>query len=417
MTTTDQIFLNILRAGIQYDKAPTDLNLPDDKKGCEALFMRASEQGVLPIIIDTVCSIPGKRSINQEILHRYKDMALKEAVHQIVQTNEFLTLILHMQEQGLDPIVIKGIICRELYPKPMLRLSVDEDLLIERTDAKKYHEFLLSEGLYADEPQTDLTKAYGWSYHKDNSPLYLELQVDLFEPASDAYGDFNKLLENASNRAETVQMEDVTLRTLHPTDHLLFLLCHALKHFMHSGLGIRPACDICLFVQNYHDRIDWDRIAASCQEIHMTGFASGIFQICQKYLGLDKTMIGEQLAEKVKLIDETDLLEDSLDAGLFGTASMNRMHSSTMTLQAVANSKTGKTTSEGLMRSVFPLLETMKKRYPYVKKLPWLLPVAWGHRFFRYIIHEVSGQKSKPMESIKIGKNRVELLKEYGIIE
>ena len=49
----------------------------------------------------------------------------------------------------------EGIVCRSLYPIPCLRPSVDEDIFVPAEDTEKYHEFLLSEGLFADE--ADLT--------------------------------------------------------------------------------------------------------------------------------------------------------------------------------------------------------------------------------------------------------------------
>lgn len=34
---------------------------------------------------------------------------------------------------------------------------------------------------------------------------------------------------------------------MNASDHLFYLICHALKHFYHSGFGIRQVCDILLF--------------------------------------------------------------------------------------------------------------------------------------------------------------------------
>lgn len=36
---------------------------------------------------------------------------------------------------------------------------------------------------------------------------------------------------------------------LAPTDHLLCLLCHAYKHFLYAGFGIRHVCDIGIFAE------------------------------------------------------------------------------------------------------------------------------------------------------------------------
>ena len=43
--------------------------------------------------------------------------------------------------------------------------------------------------------------------------------------------------------AVELRIRDVPILTLAPTDHLLFLLCHAYKHLLHGGIGIRQLCE------------------------------------------------------------------------------------------------------------------------------------------------------------------------------
>ena len=51
------------------------------------------------------------------------------------------------------------------------------------------------------------------------------------------------------------------------TDHLLYLILHALKHFLYSGFGIRQVCDIALFSERYRDEIDWSRVKTELQSV------------------------------------------------------------------------------------------------------------------------------------------------------
>ena len=53
--------------------------------------------------------------------------------------------------------------------------------------------------------------------------------------------------------------------------------------------------------------------------------------------------------------------------------------------------------------------------YKYLEKYPFLLPVAWISRIFKYSV-EIKDNNSA-MESIKIGNKRVELMREYKIIK
>ena len=85
-----------------------------------------------------------------------------------------------------------------------------------------------------------------------------------------------------------------------------------------------------------------------------------------------------------------------------------------MTLNAVKASQTDAKYSVWL--SVFPKREAMERKYPYVKKHPVLLPVAWGHRLFTYAKRNRAGE-TKAAESVAIGKARIELLRFYDIVE
>ena len=58
----------------------------------------------------------------------------------------------------------------------------------------------------------------------------------------------------------------------------------------------------------------------------------------------------------------------------------------------------------------------MKKGYPWLEKYPWLLPAAWGMRIVKYLGGNKKGKKDEP-SGVEIGMSRVELLREYDIID
>lgn len=408
MARIEEVLLAVLQAVLK-DKLLPDITLASEE--WDALFTLAEEHQVLPLILDTVWKSPSLSTMAAERKARWRDVALRESVRQIVQTNEFLNLILKLQKRGLNPAVMKGIVCRNLYPRPMLRPSVDEDLLVSTEKAEEYHRALLELGLTPDDPELDPAEADEISYHKKDSPTYIELHTSLFPTDSDAYGELNGLFDGALERTVTVEVEDVTLRTLGETDHLLYLICHAYKHFLHSGVGIRQICDMGMFSEAYGEKIDFGYIRFACESVHMENFAAALFRIAERHLGFP---MPEAFAELE--VDETALLEDILSGGLYGTADVNRVHSSNMTLGAVAAAKKGKKQGRGLARSLFPPRRELEGRYPYLRAHPGLLPLAWTQRAWSYAKTRQSGSTSAA-ESLRIGRDRVALLKQYGIIE
>ena len=69
-----------------------------------------------------------------------------------------------------------------------------------------------------------------------------------------------------------------------------------------------------------------------------------------------------------------------------------------------------------MLSSVFPPIDQMLGRYPYLKKKPYLLPYAWVVRILRYRKEQRLGLETDAVKSLKIGRERIELLRRYGII-
>jgi hypothetical protein len=327
---------------------------------------------------------------------------------QTIRTGEFLSLNRTLRAAGVKPLVIKGLICRQLYPKPDLRPSGDEDLLVSKEEFGPCCRVMADAGL---EPGTEGPEDYEVSFRKQGSPLYIELHKHLFPPQSDAYGDLNHFFADAFDRAVEVDVAGERVWTMAPTDHLFYLICHAFKHFLHSGFGIRQVGDIVLFAGRYGSEICWEQVFRNCEAIRAERFAAAIFRIGEKYLG-----IGSPEIFRAVDADEMPLLSDLLEGGLYGDASLSRKHSSNITLERVAAQKRGKRARGAMGASIFPSAEKLAGKYPYLKDHPWLLPAAWGQRLWQYARETRKIQDSSAAEALKIGQERVELLRCYGII-
>lgn len=394
----DQIyerFLEILSAALRGETYTPDA---DTVKLLPKLYRLAEEHHIQPLIVDCV------EDETQIGAIRYaRELTIKQARW----TADFLVLLGAMEERGLYPVVMKGIICRALYPEPELRASVDEDLLIPTEEYGAYKGLLSEYGIFPASEEDPLEELY---YNREND-FTLELHTDLFLPTSDAYGDCNRYFDGAIERAEEVEINGQKVKTLAPTDHLLFLLCHAYKHFLHGGVGIRQICDMALMAERDGERMDWERIRTACDELRISVFSAGLFRIAERQLGYAMPAAFADLE-----VDERDLLEDVLSGGLYGVEDIDRAHSSTITLEAVSADRKGKR-RKGAFHAVFLPLESMKGHFPYLRKYPWLLPWAWLQRIWRYLTRKQRTDSVHPTRSIRIANERVGLLKEYGIIE
>ncbi len=368
---------------------------------------------MLPLVFETVHALPELK--DSPLLRQYKTAVIRQVMVQTRKTADFLALLKTLAEDGIRPLVVKGILCRELYPRPDHRSSSDEDLLLAPGEFAVCHRALTAAGL-RPAGNADPSASYEIPYRQDGGVLYLEVHTSLFPPESASYGDLNRFFRNASQRSVVRTIHGTEVHTLGYTDHLFYLICHAWKHFLHSGFGIRQVCDIVLFASAYGKDIDWKKIEANCRKIRAFLFAAAIFRIGRNYLDFDPDTAAMPDIWRNALIDEGAMLQDLLSGGVYGSSSLSRQHSSTITLEAVAAQKQGRTGS-GALASLFPAADKLQGRYPYLKERPWLLPAAWASRIGGYCREILENPRSSAGESLEIGRQRLELLKQYGILD
>lgn len=377
----------------------------------ELVLELSEEHHVLPMVFEAVYACPAMAKLDPARIAICRNCAIGTVSAQAIKTEDFLLLERQLQEKGLKPLVIKGIVCRELYPKPDCRYSGDEDVLCPEEDFKACQKALVEFGM---EPCSDGLGDYEVPYRKEDSGLYIELHRTMFAADHPVFGECNRFFEDVFRRAVAVQVQGQPVLTMGHTDHMLYLIVHAFKHFLHSGFGIRQVCDMVLFANAYGDRIDWEYVMKQCGTVRADCFAAALFQIGESYLGFCPE---KACYPKGQPVDAQHLLEDLLRGGIYGSSSRSRVHSSNMTLNAVADHKKGKQAKRGIWRTVFPSAKSLEGRFPYLRKSPALLPVAWVSRIFDYAKESISDPRSGASEVIRTGEKRIALLREYHIID
>lgn len=398
LTTTETQFLHIVKNSV------SGADLFVENVDWNAIFALANQQKLLPILFEAVRKMPAAEE-NVALFAVTKQQVIGQVLNQTVRSAEFADLYRKLRAAGLHPIVVKGQLCSRLYPLKDHRISADDDLYISDAEFMACHKQLLANGLTTDTPVDELATADEVSYTKNGSPLYIELHRHLFDSSEDTHDELNHFFTDL----KPIEVDGFS--TMPPHEHLLYLLLHAYKHFVRSGIGLRQFCDIGLWAWEYHDEIDWQRLHDQCASVHAATFAAAAFRIARDYLGIDFDLPTPWDAS----IDVEPLLHDSLCGGVYGSNDLTRLHSSTVTLNAVKASRTGEKSS--VLRTVFPNREYLERRYPYLKKRPYLLPVAWVQRIAHYAREKQSGTDNSASGSIKLGKERIELMKRYGIMD
>ena len=281
MTNHDTLFLEALKASLT--NTTVTWTTPLSSEEWQSIFDLAESHKVLPLIFHAVYSCPAASSLDAGLFAAMKRRTLTLTLNQVQRTAEFLKLYEKLAEEGITPLIIKGLICRELYPKPDLRISSDEDILVPDEEFEKAIEILKSCGMKVKGELTEGTSEAALISEKGSS--YIELHRQLFTEDSKAYGELNAYFADCFDSKVSLNVQGTTVYTMEPGLHLFYLFCHAFKHFLHSGFGIRQVSDMIMFANAYGKYIDWATVLKNCKEIHADKFAVAIFTIGEKYLG------------------------------------------------------------------------------------------------------------------------------------
>ena len=375
--------------------------------GFEVLLNSGGVQKVLPLVFEAVLkNCPEK--LTDARRRTLRNMSISIVASQAAKTEAFLGVYDKLANVGLHPVVVKGIVCRALYPIADGRVSGDEDLIIPPADIEKYYRALTEMGFSCALDSAEREKTFEVTFVHP-SGLKLEVHKSFFTPQG-RLNDLNNIIGDPFSDTVIFENGNTEITTLSPTKHLLYLILHAFKHFVYSGFGVRQVCDIALFTEKYAYEIDFNLIASSLKRVNADTFAAAVYNAAVKYLAFTFNEAEKLINLLPKNVSPDALVNDIMNGDIYG-GNTERQHSATVTLNAY-ESENGKSNA---LKSLFPSREYLSEKYPYVKKNALLTPLAWVSRISHYAAENI-GKNQALSSSLEIGKQRTELLRFYKII-
>lgn len=409
MEKTNFEFLSLLKSSLKNEKYDGE---KIDFEDLVYIYKMSEIHHVVPMIYNAAYNEDFFKECDANFQAMFKSSAFRYIFSQIQRTNHFLEVYKKLSEKNIKILVFKGIIFRNMYNNPDDRISSDEDILIKKEDYEKVKEFFLSEGFEF------IDKGEECAYFSKSTGLCIEVSTSLFSHESKAYGHLNKLFEDVFEKSIKINIDKIDILTLSHEQHLIYIVFHNMKHFLTGGFGIRQVADFSKYIETYGEYINWEKFWSDLKDLNYDTFALNLIEISLKYLGFNDDKITypdnitsfDELKNSQKYyINSESLINDILDAGVFGASTMDRKHTALMTLDAVEDKK-----KSNRLKAVFPNVNYLKDNYTYLQKYPILLPVAWGQRILSYL---KKNKTSSYINTIELGKQRIELLKEYKIIK
>lgn len=142
LSKIEYAFLHFLSAGIHM-KELSDARFSQDE--WEELMTLAHAHNVLPLVFEKTIEI--ENFVDTPIVSRYMTDIMFIVAGQARRTEEFLSLYNQFLKDNIHSIVMKGLICRQLYGEYCdHRPSGDEDILIRKSEYEQVQQILQENG-------------------------------------------------------------------------------------------------------------------------------------------------------------------------------------------------------------------------------------------------------------------------------
>jgi len=305
--------------------------------------------------------------------------------------------------------VMKGLICRQLYGKNAeKRPSGDEDILVRKEDFYKVKAVMEAQGFVCSKPDVtmaQLEQLQDVGFYENKIGFLIEVHTNIMGHTNEMRTKMGDCFKDVFEYTRTVEIRNVPITTMSHTEHFLFLVLHAFKHFSLSGVGVRQMLDILLYQKTFEQEIDWESVKAALEENYALGYLGDLQFIGEQYLGFE-------LATRYETCSPEGLLQDMMEVGVFGK------HDDSDILAARINLNVKQGENPGVLawiRMGFPPVKYMITEAPHLKEKPWLLPVEWLKRWGRFFKKARKHGGNFMLDSMKKSQKRMELLKKYGL--
>lgn len=392
-------FIGILRTALGNGQVP--LEHPDWDKLAEW----ADLQSLTALFYTGACQFQEFAQWDGTKRQKLQRETIAGVVAQSTRTELFLDVYRSLLEKGQKPLVLKGVVVRQLYGELSdYRPSCDEDLYVRPEEAIPCRRELERLGFQVTIPQ-DRRKLDNpeqeVSMDSLDGLLHIELHPHFFEHVREDLRLSDGYYAQAFDQAVPTEVKGFPLWTLDETHHYLYLFFHLAKHFKSAGVGLKQMLDLMAADRAWRDKIDWSLVRGAVSELRC-GMLYGDVTALGKQLGFSPKELFPSLRPEL-------LLADSLEGGVYGHSDPTRTYGAIISSAAINGGE-----RISLFRTLFPTYGYMTRMWGLLEQYPWLLPVGYAKRFYKFFVKRRDGAMALP--AIQKGQERTRLLRTYGIL-
>lgn len=269
------------------------------------------------------------------------------------------------EAENISYMPLKGIILKNIYPKPEMRTMGDADILIRLEQYSRIKPIM-------EQLQ------FSFQYESDHELVWKKpaLFLELHKSVMTTYNkDFYRYFGTGWEIAKSIP--NISRYEMSAEDFYIFAFVHFTKHYRISGIGIKHLIDLWVYI-NAHSQLDWAYIEKELQKMHLSEFHVNVKKT------IDVWFNGDAETDVTNLI--TNVIFNSGQYGSTEMAIINR---------SLQNGKDSvlRIKAERFFRSLFLPYSAMKEKYSILNKVPILLPFMWLIRCFEILLRDKVGIK------------------------
>ncbi len=352
-------FLALVRCALRGEDVPS---IPDEVEFSSVLAL-AKMHNLCELIAHVVPQItpPVDEALAQKI-KRIKSAGIAQQIHQDIELEGIRCAF---EREKIDYLLLKGGVVKALYPSPDMRSMCDLDILIRPEQMSRASEIMLTQLGFKSENVVEGEHDIGFS----KPPFVnIELHHSITDKHGnrDAYEYYKDIWALARKKGE-----DVCEFELSHEDFYIHHIEHLAKHYRYGGCGVRPFCDIFVYLKAYKSNMDWSYIFKILEKIRLRKFEAHIRALTLKWLDTG----------------EGDEESDAIEAYILRGGSFGLAEDKQLATVARLHTKNGKVRRFGyFFKKIFLPYRSMTVGYPVLKKAPILLPFCWLHRIFNRLL-------------------------------
>jgi len=269
------------------DKSNSDATIPElTIDEWNELLVQASKHGMLPTVIHFFENKQIEDKQQRRVFVKWYAVAQKYKMRYQLRLQSMRELAEMFAEEGLEVMFFKGASLAQMYPNPEWRVFSDIDFYLYGKCAEG-NRVMARHGI----------ESRPFYHHNTEATLHgilLENHYDFMDRLNHRSNlilddGLKKLVgeEGRSRRATFFDEEVENAFVMTPTMNAIFLMRHMAAHFASESIPLKMLYDWILFMKNYADEVDWERVCQLYNTTKMTKFVRIIQDLINTYFRVD----------------------------------------------------------------------------------------------------------------------------------